>query len=135
MKIYIAHSRDFDYLNELYKPLRNDIFFKEYELILPHEQQSSNNKREFYNDIDLFIAECSYPSTGLGIELGFAFDSGKQIYCLHKREKKISGSLNVITNNIFEYDTIEEMINIMKDIIIDFKNNNFTKDKNYIKIN
>lgn len=127
MKIYIAHSRDFDYLNELYKPLRNDMFFKDYELILPHEQLNSNNKRDFYNDIDLFIAECSYPSTGLGIELAFAFDSGKGIYCLHKKDKKISGSLNVITSNIFEYDTIEEMINIIKNIIINYKKDNFTK--------
>lgn len=127
MKIYIAHSRDFDYLNELYKPLRDDIFFKDYELILPHEQLNSNNKRDFYDDIDLFIAECSYPSTGLGIELGFAFDSGKKINCLHKKNKKISSSLNAISNNIFEYDTIEDMINIIKNIIINYKKENFTK--------
>ena len=118
MKIYIAHSREFDYLNELYKPLRNDAFFNDYELILPHETVDSNNDRYFYNDIDLFIAECSYPSTGLGIELGFAFDSGKEIYCLHKKDKNISGSINVITNNIFEYESIEELVNIIKDIII-----------------
>lgn len=27
MKVYIAHSKDIDYLNELYVPLRNDSFY------------------------------------------------------------------------------------------------------------
>lgn len=38
MKIYIAHSKEIDYINDLYKPLRNDSFFNDYELILPHEK-------------------------------------------------------------------------------------------------
>ena len=28
-KIYIAHSKEIDYINELYEPLKNADFFKE----------------------------------------------------------------------------------------------------------
>ena len=94
MKIYIAHSKKIDYINNLYKPLRNDTFFNEYELILPHEKcESSSNDRKFYKDIDVFIAECSEPTIGLGIELGWAYDDHKNIYCIYKSGKRISNSI------------------------------------------
>ena len=51
MRIYIAHSREIDYVNNLYKPLRNDPFFNEYDLILPHETDKPNNTREDLADI------------------------------------------------------------------------------------
>jgi hypothetical protein len=117
MKIYIAHSREFDYINDLYKPIREDSFFSNYEIILPHENSNYHHNRDFYNDIDLLIAECSYSSIGLGIELGFAYDSKKRIYCIHQKDKKVSDSIKVITNNIIEYNSIDEMINIIKEII------------------
>ena len=37
MKIYIAHSREFDYKNELYTPIKKVL--KDHEVILPHEQR------------------------------------------------------------------------------------------------
>ena len=49
MRIYIAHSREIDYVNNLYKPLRNDPFFNEYDLILPHETDKPNNTRDLYS--------------------------------------------------------------------------------------
>ncbi len=117
MRIYIAHSRDYDYLNELYKPLREDIFFNEQELILPHEDSNYSHTRDFYNDIDLFIAECSYPSIGLGIELGYAYDDNKPIYCIHKKDKNISGSIYAVTNEVYSYSSTEEMVELIKGIV------------------
>ena len=35
-KIYIAHSKEIDYINELYEPLKNADFLKNYTLLLPH---------------------------------------------------------------------------------------------------
>ncbi|MBQ3142339.1 MAG: hypothetical protein IJB82_02405 [Bacilli bacterium] len=122
MRVYIAHSRSFDFINNLYKPLRSDFYFDELELILPHEKSlNSSNDRDFYKSIDLFIAECSEVSTGLGIELGFAFDDKKDIFCIYKSGKKISDSIKVITNNIFEYHDKKEMIEIIKSIIKNYK--------------
>lgn len=119
MKIYLAHSREMDYKNMIYKPLREDDFFKNYELILPHEKSSeSSNTRDFYKSIDVFIAECSEVSTGLGIELGWAYDDFKKIYCLYQKGKKISGSIKAVTNNFYEYENSNEMVEIIKKIII-----------------
>ena len=58
MRIYIAHSREFDFKNELYVPIRNDEELKEHEFILPHEiSDVSSNTRDFYKDIDLLITK------------------------------------------------------------------------------
>lgn len=117
MRIYIAHSRKFDFKNELYVPIRNDEELKEKEFILPHEiSDVSSNTRDFYKDIDLIIAECSYPSIGLGIEIGWAFDDNIPVYCIHKKGTKVSGSIYAITQNIFEYKDIDEMLEIIEKI-------------------
>ena len=132
MKIYIAHSRDIDYVNKLYKPLRNDDFFAKYDLILPHETKRPNNSRDFYSTIDILIAECSEVSTGLGIELGFAYDDNVKIYCIYQNNKKVSSSIKAVTNNFYEYKDVEDMVNIIKQIIIYYEKNNQT---NRVKIN
>ena len=118
MKIYIAHSKEFDYKNELYIPIRNSEKLRKHEIILPHAIDSnSSNTREFYKDIDIFIAECSYPATGLGIELGWAYDDGTKVYCIYQKGKRISNSIKAISNNIYEYQNSTDMIKIIEDII------------------
>lgn len=120
MKIYIGHSKDIDYLNDLYLPIRNDSFFNDYDVILPHEEsEQSSNDRDFYKNIDLFIFECSIPATGLGIELGWAYDDNKKIYAIYRSDKKISGSVKCVTDNIYKYKDIDEMIDYIKKIIMD----------------
>ncbi len=123
MKIYISHSREFDYKNELYAPIRNSI--KGDEIFLPHEENVSiANSREFYKSMDIIIAECSYSSVGLGIELGWAYDDQKTIYCIYKKDKKISNSITAVTNNIIEYIDEEDMIKTIEKIIDIEKNKN-----------
>ncbi len=72
MKIYIAHSRNFDFQNELYKPIRQSPLNNEHSFVLPHENSDEPfNSKEYLEDkADLLIAEVSDPATGLGIELG-----------------------------------------------------------------
>lgn len=67
--------------------------------------------------MDLFIAEVSMPATGLGIELGWAYDNNIPIYCISKKGKKISGSLKSITDKFYQYETIEELKKIIELII------------------
>lgn len=118
MKIYIAHSKLINYIDELYKPIKEMNIYKNHEIIFPHENDSnSNNTREFYKTIDIVIAECSEPATGLGIELGWLYDDNKKIYCIHRNDKKTSASINVLTNNIYKYSNIEEMKEIIINII------------------
>ena len=116
--IYIAHSRDFDYENLLYKPIRSNKNLPQDEIILPHEPGHDNNHtREFYANLDLVIAEVSYSATGLGIELGWAFDSQVPIVCLYQSGKKYSGSLHAVTDQFYEYHNELELIKIIKKLI------------------
>ena len=117
MKVYIAHSKDINYLDNLYKPIKESDIFKEYKFIFPHEKSTtSNNTRKFYKNIDIVIAECSEAATGLGIELGWLYDN-KKIYCIYEKGKKISSSIKSVTSNIYEYSNIDEMINIIRKIV------------------
>ena len=118
MKIYIAHSKLINYIDELYKPIKEMNIYKNNEIFFPHEDDSnSNNTRDFYRTIDIVIAECSEPATGLGIELGWLYDDNKKIYCLYRNDKKISSSIRVLTDSIYEYSDIEEMKEIINNII------------------
>lgn len=117
MRVYIGHPKSIDY-KRLYQMIREDEELREYEIILPHEYDDNGaNPREFYQTLDLFIAEISEKATGLGIELGWAYDDGVDIYCLCQKDKKVSNSVKVLTNNIYQYSDIEEMGVMIKEII------------------
>lgn len=116
MKIYIGHSNDFDFKKELYVPLRGSSINADHELILPHEK--SENAEDFITrDIiptcDLVIGEVSYPSLGLGIELGWADKASCPIVCIHKTGIKISSAISIITKEIREYGNTLQMIEII----------------------
>lgn len=122
MRVYIAHSREFDYIKELYEPLRRDETLSKYDLILPHEaDDNSCNPREFYKDIDVVIVECSYGSTGLGIELGFAYDDGTPIYCLYRSGARFSNAIRAVSDKFYEYSSAEELVEIIRGILMSFK--------------
>ncbi len=108
MKIYVAHSTNSDYINDIYKPIKAANELKMYEIIFPHEEDNYLHARDYYNDFSLAICEISNPSTGLGIELGFLYDSKVPIYCFYKHGKDYSKSIAAITDNIYEYsDTVD----------------------------
>lgn len=113
MRIYISHSRNYDYENELYLPLRNSGLNSQHEFILPHENSSEpfNTKELFQtHGSDLVIAEVSFPATGQGIELGWANLLDIPVICISKKDAKISGSLKVITDKFLEYESSADLI-------------------------
>ena len=116
MKIYIAHSKDFDFKKELYEPIKNSSLSKEHLFIFPHEDKDNfvNSKEIIKDDCDLIIAEVSYLSTGLGIELGWANVYNIPVLCLSKKGSKVSKSLQVVTNNFIEYSNEEDLIENLK---------------------
>jgi len=118
MKIYVAHSKQLNYLENLYRPIREDKELQEHTILLPHEESNdSYNSREFYKDLSIMIAEVSYPATGMGIELCWAYDYNVPIYCLFQKNMKVSNSLKSITKNIIEYENEKDLLNIIKEII------------------
>ncbi len=111
MKIYVTHSSNYDYQNELYLSLRKSKLNKLHEITLPHEHALDQfNSKEYLKDCSLILAEVSYPSTGQGIELGWANLYDVPIVCLSKKGVKPSGSLKVISNTFIEYENSQDMV-------------------------
>ena len=110
MKIYISHSRDFDYLNQLYKPIRESDLNSKYEFFLSHEDNRSINTKDIIKNSNFILAEVSYPSTGQGIELGWAEILNVPILCIYKEDAKISDSLKYITKDFISYTDKENLI-------------------------
>jgi hypothetical protein len=118
MKIYVVHSSGFDFKNELYTPLKEADFLRGHDVILPHDKaMAPTNSKELIRSCDLLIAEVSYPSIGLGIELGWAENANVKVICLHKTEAKISSSLPLLFANIFTYSSLPEMLEKIKPFI------------------
>lgn len=106
MKIYIAHSTGFDFHNELYKVIRGSDLNSKHEFILPHEDsQVQFSSRDFFKNksVDLVIAEVSFPSIGMGIELGWADSFRIKIAAIYRSGSKVSGSIRSVTDTLVEY--------------------------------
>lgn len=109
MKLYISHASNFDYTNELYSPLKA-AFDGEHELVLPHETNTAGiNTKDIIPKCDVVVAEVSYPSTGQGIELGWASTANVRIVAVYKKGTKPSSAINFLTTDIVEYDSGDEL--------------------------
>lgn len=122
LKIYIGHSREFDFKKELYEPIRASSLNSSYKIALPHENSDLPfNSREYLKDCDCMIAEVSYPSIGLGIELGWANTYGCRIVCLNKLGFKVSGSLKVVSTDFIEYEDSKVLIKQLETLLSGIK--------------
>ena len=111
MKIYIGHSSNLEYEEELYEPLKNSVLEKVHRMIFPHEStEFSNSKKFLKNDCDLFIAEVSRASTGLGIELGWADQFDVPIICVCYKDAQPSEALKTVTGSIIRYKNKNELV-------------------------
>lgn len=112
MKIYISHSKNYDFINEFYKPLKEANLPVEF--IFPHEKNSKPFDSKLLlerHGCDLVLAEVSLPATGQGIELGWADAYKMPVICFYKAGEKPAGSLKVITDRIIEYSDSKDLIN------------------------
>lgn len=119
MNIYISHSRGFDFQNALYKPIRESALEKEHTFILPHEgtRECFDSRTLFHTGCDLVIAEVTYPSTGLGIELGWANMRNIPIVCLSQKGASTSRSLPLVAKVSYEYSGTEELLSLIEKAI------------------
>lgn len=111
MKIYVAHKSCYDFEYELYKPLRE---LSEFEFVFPHEGEIEDSKRKV-TSADVVLAEVSYPSTGVGIELGWAEMSSKEIVCIYNKGSKSSSALQLVCSKIVEYESREDLKNKVRE--------------------
>ncbi len=111
MKIYIGHSGSFNYKGELYKPLMESLLSTKYELVFPHKTSSEPiNSKESIKSCDLMVAEVSYPSTGLGIEIGWANNHDIPVIYIYKKGSTVSNALKIISTFFIEYSDEEELV-------------------------
>lgn len=119
MTIYFCHSGSFNYKDELYTPIKSAKFYSQHTVILPHDfSQAPNNSLEKTAGYDLIIAEVSFPSTGMGIELGWANSLNKRIVCIYKEGVKYSSSLETITREFYPYSNAD-LVKILDKIILE----------------
>ena len=112
MKIYLGHATTFDYQKDLYEPLKNSELWMQYKFFLPHEFGTEPiNSKDIIASCEIFVAEVSYPSTGLGIELAWASTAACKMLCLVKENTKPSSSIRMITSNIIQYVDRGSLIN------------------------
>lgn len=115
MKIYVGHSRDFDYMDKIYIPIMNSKIGKEHEFIFPHMTDKTFNSKEVIETADLFIAEVSVPSLGLGIEIGRAEMKNKKILCIYNT--KMPSCLKYVNVDTLEYIDENDMVNKISNYI------------------
>ncbi|MBR9704697.1 hypothetical protein GOV12_04750 [Candidatus Pacearchaeota archaeon] len=119
MKIYISHSKNSNFKDELYSPLRKSKLNEEHVLIFPHQKSDTPyNSKENTKTFDLVIAEVSNPSLGVGIELGWADSKNIPIIAVFKKGSIISDSIKVITTLIIEYSDSKDLISKLKEAIL-----------------
>ncbi len=124
MKILVTHSSSFDYRKELYLLIRNSDLNNEYLFILSHEADIQVFTRPLMErrEINLQIAEISYPSTGQGIEMGWANVYKIPVISIYKKGSKYPGSVKLVTSEILEYSDNDEMINKLSKSIKNYEN-------------
>ncbi len=108
MKIFVTHASNFDFENELYVPLRNSQLAVEHQFVFP-EGGGYRGTKDIIQGCDVVLAEVSYPSTGSGIEIGWANLLGKPIIGIHKSGTNISTSLEYVAQAIISYKSIQEL--------------------------
>jgi hypothetical protein len=112
MKIYVSHPRHgYDYVKNLYEPLRQSHLDRNHKIFFPHENSDLPfDTRKLLKTFDLLLAEVSMPSTGQGIELGWANAGLIPIICIYQKGSKPASSLAAITHVFIEYDSPSDMI-------------------------
>ena len=115
MKIYIGHSTDLEYMEKLYEPLKDSSIGREHEMIFPHDLEEFFNSREFLKKkCDLFVAEVSKPSTGLGIELGWADIFEVTVLSICQEGNEPSSALEAVTEDVTDYRSGKELVEIVE---------------------
>lgn len=112
--IYVSHSSLVNYKELLYAPLKSSHLNKTCNFVFPHEQDSANlfNTKALFKSgkCKLVLAEVSTPSTGQGIELGWANDLNIPIVCIYQKGCKVTDALKTVSSEFIEYEGFEDMI-------------------------
>lgn len=114
-RIYISHSKNYAFGEHLYKPIIESHLRDELDIILPYEVEGKvKNSKDIIAAVDMVIAEVSYPSTGQGIELGWADMLGKQIVGFYREGTQPSEGVKIIVPQLLSYKDDKEITEIIR---------------------
>ncbi|MCB9989054.1 MAG: hypothetical protein H6868_06950 [Rhodospirillales bacterium] len=115
MKIHVGHSTVFDFEKELYEPLKRSALSQAHDFHFPHDgNRAPENTKEIIKNSDLLLAEVSYPSTGLGIELGWADVFAVPVIAFYRFDKTPSQAIHIITNKVYRYSDNDLILMLTK---------------------
>jgi hypothetical protein len=115
MKIYIAHSKDFDFQNELYEPIQQSEMGRTHAFFLPHDGTAEIKTKDIIKNSQLLVAEISYPSIGVGIELGWADAFGVPVVAFYKEGVKPSYSVQFVAHKCMSYKDASELVALIQE--------------------
>lgn len=120
MKIYVAHSREFDFQNDLYEPLQQSEIGKTHAFFLPHDGGNELKTKDIIKNCKLLVAEISYPATGVGIELGWADAFDVPILAFYKEGVKPSRSVQYVARKSFSYKDATHLVELLREELKNF---------------
>ncbi len=130
MKAFLSYSfenkKEFKKLNKNLKEfLKKEFNIDCYSFVFDYKEKTTNKKMmkdalELIDKSDLIIAELSYKSIGIGIEIGYAKANNKKIIYLKKTNAPLSTTAEGITDYLIEYkkekDLFEKLTNVLNKI-------------------
>lgn len=87
-------------------------------IVFPHEKQEDVQlTKENIEKAELVLVEVSIPSTGSGIELGWASAAGKPIVAFHQGGSEHSPALQFVTKTTHVYITEDDIVKVLKTLL------------------
>lgn len=110
MKIFLAHASAFDFRAKLYVPLRASALNTEHELLLPEEAGETWNTKDVIESSNVLVLDASAPSTGAGIEAGWAHAAGVPVIVIREKGSAPSTVVSFIAQGEFEYENAGDLV-------------------------
>jgi hypothetical protein len=110
MRIYLAHSSNFNFSEKLYSPIKESELSKDHEILFPQEGPVEEITRNMIEEADALLADVSQPSLGVGIEMGWADSFHVPVIAMNEKGSAPSFSIDNVVSERFEYENPEDMI-------------------------
>ena len=105
--VYVSYPSDFE-SKEFRKELAK---IRDIKFIFPNHSYNSKN---LIRKASFLVAEVSKPSTGVGIEVGWADSFDVPVIFVFRKKSRISSSLKIISRNFIKYDKIEQIPSLLE---------------------
>lgn len=119
LRIRVGHSTGYDYQAQLYDVVRGVALPPDVTISLPHEKGAAGDctKTFFAEGCDLFIAEVSAASTGLGMEIAYADMHNVPVACIYREGIEPSASVKMVTPLFLRYDSPEQLARHIESLV------------------